>query len=81
MPEIFHWPSERKLPDEFLARLKTLLDGGMLIVYPTSTLYGLGAGIHSAAGIDLLNEVKARPPGMPLSVFPYGRLQTDAPRR
>jgi tRNA threonylcarbamoyl adenosine modification protein (Sua5/YciO/YrdC/YwlC family) len=69
MAEIFQWPSDRRLPDEFLARLKIMLDGGMLIVYPTSTLYGLGASIRSVAGINFLNDVKARPPGMPISIM------------
>lgn len=69
MDKIFRWPSEKSLPDEFLASLKKKIDGGKVIVYPTSTLYGLGASIYSDSGIKAVNELKSRPAGMPLSIM------------
>ncbi|MBA3046645.1 MAG: threonylcarbamoyl-AMP synthase [Candidatus Thermoplasmatota archaeon] len=69
MSRIFEWPAEKALPREFLAELKQLLDDGKIMVYPTSTLYGLGASIYSSDGIALLNNIKKRPAGMPISVM------------
>lgn len=42
--------------------------GGGIVVYPTDTLYGLGAGIHHAAAVRRLFDVKDRAPDQPLSV-------------
>ncbi len=69
MPEIFKWAAERGLPAEFLKKIKQILDDGSVIVFPTNTLYGLGASIYSEPGIQRLNELKNRPPGMPLSIM------------
>jgi len=69
MAEIFRWPSDKPLPDDFLASLKKKVDDGNVFVYPTSTLYGLGASIHSPSGIRAVNDIKARPVGMPLSIM------------
>lgn len=69
MPRILEWPMNEPLPDEFLSELGALLNGGGVCVYPTSTLYGLGASAHSARGIALLNDIKKRPPGMPVSIM------------
>jgi L-threonylcarbamoyladenylate synthase len=69
MPEIFQWSAGQGLPAEFLKKIKKLLDNGGIIVFPTNTVYGLGASIYSKAGIECLNELKKRPPGMPLSIM------------
>jgi L-threonylcarbamoyladenylate synthase len=69
MPEIFQWPSEKPLPIDFLKMLKKDVDDGKVFVYPTSTLYGLGASISSSAGIKAVNNIKSRPVGMPLTIM------------
>jgi L-threonylcarbamoyladenylate synthase len=73
MSDIFRWPSENPLPHEFLAKLKEMADGGKVFVYPTSTLYGLGASIYSDSGIQAVNAIKSRPVGMPLSIMASAR--------
>ena len=47
--------------------IKTLKSGG-LIIYPTDTLYGLGASIYDEKGIGKVFSVKQRPLTLPLSV-------------
>jgi L-threonylcarbamoyladenylate synthase len=69
MTEIFRWPSEKSLPDEFLTMLKEKIDEGKIFVYPTNTLYGIGASIYSPSGIKAVNDLKSRPVGMPLSIM------------
>jgi len=46
-----------------------LLREGKLIVYPTDTLYGLGADIFNEDAVRRVYEVKARPFSMPLSIM------------
>lgn len=41
---------------------------GGVIVYPTDTLWGLGASISNEAGVRMVFELKARPLSEPLSV-------------
>jgi L-threonylcarbamoyladenylate synthase len=44
------------------------LKGGALVVYPTDTLWGLGASARSTRAIGRLTAAKRRPDGMPISV-------------
>lgn len=44
---------------------------GDVVVYPTDTLYALGASAHSEHGVRRVAELKGRPEGMPMSyAFP-----------
>jgi L-threonylcarbamoyladenylate synthase len=45
-----------------------VLEKGELVVYPTETLYALGADPFDEGAIDRVYEVKRRPRNMPLSV-------------
>jgi L-threonylcarbamoyladenylate synthase len=45
-----------------------LLKEGKLIVYPTDTLYGLGADIFNEKAVKKVYEVKKRPLSMPLPI-------------
>lgn len=47
--------------------VRALARGG-LVVYPTDTLYGLGARAEAAAAVRRLATVKDRPGGLPLSI-------------
>ena len=44
------------------------LKEGKVIIYPTDTLYGLGADIYSESAIKKVFEIKKRPSKMPISV-------------
>ena len=69
MPTVVKWPAEEPLTEEFLGNLKKILDSGDIIVYPTNTLYGMGASIFSDAGINKVNELKQRPEKMPYLIM------------
>lgn len=45
------------------------LAAGKLVVYPTDTLYGLGARAADPVAVERLLDAKARPVGMPVSVM------------
>ncbi len=45
------------------------LRAGKLVVYPTDTVYGLGADATNSAAIDLVYSVKQRPREQPISVL------------
>jgi len=49
------------------AAIKALKEG-KVIIYPTDTLYGLGADIFSETAIRKVFEIKKRPAKMPISV-------------
>lgn len=51
-----------------LAAARVLAAGG-LVVYPTETLYGLGADALNEAALQRLVEVKVREPGKPIAVL------------
>lgn len=55
------------MADRFAAAVAALRRGA-LIVYPTDTLFGLGASATSAGAVDRLSAAKGRPPGMATSV-------------
>lgn len=44
------------------------LGNGEVIVYPTDTLYGLGADIFNKIAVNKIYEIKKRPKNLPLSV-------------
>jgi len=45
------------------------LRAGKLVIYPTDTVYGLGADALSDKAVDLVYEVKQRPRDQPISVL------------
>ena len=69
MPETIIIAEGQELSQDQLDRVGETLEIGGLIVYPTTTLYGLGALVFSEEGVARLLEVKDRPWGMPISVF------------
>ena len=54
--------------DQRVAAAARALKAGALVVYPTDTLWGLGANARSASAIARLTSAKGRPGGMPISV-------------
>lgn len=55
-----------------LSKAITALANGEIIVYPTDTLYGLGADIYNIDAVRKVFEVKKRPMDNPLSVAVSG---------
>jgi L-threonylcarbamoyladenylate synthase len=55
-------------PPERIQEAVEALDRRGLVVYPTDTLYGLGADALDAEAIHALHEAKQRPPAQPISV-------------
>ncbi len=58
-----------RLPDEaVLERAASILRGGGLVVFPTETVYGLGANALDAAAVARIFQAKGRPQNNPLIV-------------
>ncbi len=51
-----------------LDRIRDVLQGGGLVVYPTDTAYGLGADPFQEKALDRLFAAKSRPRGEPVSM-------------
>ncbi|MDP6155223.1 MAG: L-threonylcarbamoyladenylate synthase [Candidatus Thermoplasmatota archaeon] len=51
----------------YFSMAKEILDQGGLIIYPTDTLYGIGASIYNEKGIEKVFRAKKRPLNLPLS--------------
>jgi L-threonylcarbamoyladenylate synthase len=54
---------------ETIAEAARLIRSGAVIVYPTDTVYGVGADATNADAIERLLRLKQRPPGKPLPVL------------
>lgn len=50
-------------------RAVSLLKQGDVVVFPTDTIYGIGASIASESGIKKIFEVKSRSPDKPLIIY------------
>jgi len=53
---------------DIIEKAVSVLSHDGLIVYPTDTIYGLGADALSEEAIHKVYEAKKRPPGMPVSI-------------
>ncbi len=69
MPDLINWQTHEAFSKELIEMLADVLESGNLIVYPTNTLYGIGASIFSDIGIKKVHSIKGRPEGMPLSIM------------
>jgi len=74
-PQKYQKCVECSLSDERFEEIKAALKDGGLVVYPTDTLYALGADPFNEDAIDLLYSVKRRPKDMPLSIA-FGDLKS-----
>jgi L-threonylcarbamoyladenylate synthase len=57
-----------EISDDELGQVRSALNDGQMIVYPTETLYGLGANALDATAVKKVFMAKNRPFDMPLSV-------------
>jgi L-threonylcarbamoyladenylate synthase len=53
---------------QILSKAVSALKSGEIIVYPTDTLYGLGADIYNKTAVEKVFNVKNRPFNLPVSV-------------
>jgi len=51
-----------------ITKAKSTLDGGGTVVYPTETVYGIGASVFIEEAVEKVFQIKRRPFSMPLSV-------------
>ena len=56
------------MDNQVLSRVVSALKSGNIIVYPTDTLYGLGADVFNDIAVKKVFKVKNRPFNLPLSV-------------
>lgn len=56
------------LPQSKIEEIASAIGNGKMVVYPTDTLYGLGANIFDESAVKKVYMVKGRPFDMPLSV-------------
>ena len=54
-----------------------ILDKGGLVIYPTETMYGIGADATNSAAIKKLNRYKKRPAGKPYSIATSGKTMAE----
>jgi len=59
----------------YFQKAKEILDHGGLIIYPTDTLYGIGASIYNENGIEKVYRGKRRPLTLPLSAAVHAASQ------
>jgi len=57
-----------KIGKDSVARAVTILQNGGLVIYPTETLYGIGADATNPKAVRKLSEYKDRPFGKPYSI-------------
>src|SRR5262245_7060129 len=60
---------------ESLARAARVLRAGVLVAFPTETVYGLGANALDAAAVGRIFQAKGRPANNPLIVHLAGAAQ------
>ena len=61
-----------------LEEAATILRSGGLVVFPTETVYGIGADATNPKAIERLNQVKGRPPDKPYSIHLHSPEQIRA---
>ncbi len=67
----------KKINKNSLEQAKKLLESDQLVVFPTETVYGLGANAFSDEAIKKIYEVKGRPSNNPLIVHVHSDYDID----
>jgi tRNA threonylcarbamoyl adenosine modification protein (Sua5/YciO/YrdC/YwlC family) len=68
MSKTYHVDQEAPSPEVINLAAKVLLDGG-IVVFPTETVYGIGALADSKFGPHEIYEVKVRPTDLPIPLL------------
>ncbi len=66
--EVFKWEKSADLPESAMKKIMSELQAGRLIVYPTETIYGLGADPFDETAVKRAFMAKRRPFDMPMSI-------------
>ena len=66
MSRIYNWKYEINL--EELNNIKKALTDGELVVFPTETVYGIGANAFDSEAIQKIYKAKGRPTDNPLII-------------
>ena len=68
--EIFDWQDE--INEQELDKTAQVLDNGGIVIFPTETVYGIGANAYNEEAVRKIYEVKNRPGEKPLSILVSG---------
>lgn len=68
--EVFDW--QNKIDDAELNRTVQVLKDGGIVIFPTETVYGIGANAYNSEAVRRIYEVKNRPDEKPLSIMVSG---------
>lgn len=68
--EVFDWQNE--IDNNELNRTVQILKNGGIVIFPTETVYGIGASAYNEEAVRKIYEVKNRPDEKPLSIMVYG---------
>jgi L-threonylcarbamoyladenylate synthase len=72
-------PIDPNAPDSaVIARAAGIITGGGVLIFPTQSLYGLGANALDRKAVNRIFEIKERPAGKPLLVLIDGISQLDS---
>lgn len=68
--EIFDWQDE--INEQELNKTAQVLENGGIVIFPTETVYGIGANAYNEESVRKIYEVKNRPGEKPLSILVSG---------
>jgi len=68
--EIFDWQDE--INEQELNKTAQVLENGGIVIFPTETVYGIGANAYNEEAVRKIYEVKNRPGEKPLSILVSG---------
>ena len=68
--EVYDW--QNGIKDNELNRTVQVLKGGGIVIFPTETVYGIGANAFDKKAVEKIYEVKNRPGEKPLSIMVSG---------
>ena len=67
MTKVYNWQNDIN-EDELNNCINTIKNGG-LVIFPTETVYGIGANAYNEKSVKKIYEVKKRPDEKPLSIL------------
>ncbi|MBR2241108.1 MAG: threonylcarbamoyl-AMP synthase [Clostridia bacterium] len=67
MTEVFNW--QKKIDEDELNKCVQVLQHGGLVIFPTETVYGIGASAYCEEAVKRIYEAKNRPNDKPLSIL------------
>ena len=85
--QVYDW--REKIIDDELNKVAEILKNGGIVIFPTETVYGIGANAFNEQSVKRIYEVKNRPDEKPLSIMvsgieeieKYAIIQNDVERK